>query len=174
VGVCAHVRMFVFTRMPCAFRFRDVDGMPHPSQRGVYPPQLTPEDAAQSESMLSAFRTRSSDPEEDTPGAGGDWQDVVVDSEGLARVCTAESLLPGTRYRFRIVFRPRLSKRYCRGWLPWEAVALSDWFRTDGVGLLPIPGSHVFPLVCMSVFVLPLCKWGWGWGGSAVSSLRGA
>ncbi len=113
-------------------RFRDADARPHPSQRTVFPPQLTPEDVVESGQLQSAFRIRSSDPSEDAPELGAEWRDVVVDSDGLARVCTIEDLLPGTRYRFRMVFRPRLSKRYKRAWMSWREVALSDWFRTDG------------------------------------------
>jgi hypothetical protein len=123
--------------LPCFLRvhvssYRDADSRPHPSQRKVFPPQLLPEDVEDSEMLSSAFRFRSPDPTEDEPGAGAEWLDLPVESEGLARMATADNLLPGTRYRFRLIFRPRLSKKYKRRWVDWLSVPLSDWFRTDG------------------------------------------
>jgi hypothetical protein len=96
-------------------------------------PQLLPEDLeADSRRVRTAFRTRSACPAEDEEGAGGVWRDVPVDTGGMARMAVAEGLLPGTRYRFRLAFRPRLSRKYDRGWTKWTAAALSDWFQTDG------------------------------------------
>ena len=137
-----------------------MDSRPHPSQRKVFPPQLLPEDVDDSEALKSAFRFRSPEPEEDSAEAGGDWLDLPVESEGLARIATAENLLPGTRYRFRLVFRPRLSKKYRRGWVDWTAVPLSDWFRTDGTEEIRVSSCSclmcVFHGWCVS-FMVDVC-----------------
>ena len=140
-----------------------MDSRPHPSQRKVFPPQLLPEDVDDSESLKSALRFRSPEPEEDSAEAGGDWLDLPVESEGLARIATAENLLPGTRYRFRLVFRPRLSKKYRRGWVDWTAVPLSDWFRTDGTEEIRVSSCSclmcVFHGWCVSFMVDTCLSW---------------
>jgi hypothetical protein len=122
-----------------------VDVAPHPSKRDLLPPQLVEAELEAGRKAKSAFKLRSPNPLEDNPDAGSEWMDAVIESEGLARVASVTNLLPGTRYRFRLIYRPRHSKLYKRGWLSWEESPLSDWMQTDDAAPNKCPAPTLTP-----------------------------
>lgn len=74
--------------------------------------------------LASSFRERR-DGVSDDHDKGMEWVDAGATR---ATEIVVDSLMPGTRYRFRMRFKHDL------GWASWGDAALSSWYRMDGKG----------------------------------------